>query len=287
MATTRPIRDPRYEDWLHLRLALLSCYRGRPGSLEARFVPTGMTAWLIYRGRATVTIGQEVAQASPGQWLIPRPVPRLHRFTPDIELLSLNFYAQWPTGEPLFSKGLSATLNAADHPELEADALGINQLLEHLVPQHDYTVFAQPMSLPNYLQVQQAFPRFFASLVHALEARGVRPSSPAEMDPRLADALARLQTLPMARPLDLPSIARSGGLSPVQLNRLAVQQLGHTLREHRERQRSEYARRALLAPGTAVKQVALALGFDDLGRFSRWFRRLHGVSPREFRGQRL
>ena len=87
--------------------------------------------WLIYTGSAKVTIGDQTITASPGQWLLPRPVARLQQFTANIEILSLNFYANWPTGEPLFGDRLGLTLNAAK--------TGFGQNLIAVFQPHRYT----------------------------------------------------------------------------------------------------------------------------------------------------
>lgn len=248
-------------------------------------VPTGLTAWLIYQGSAEVIVGSQTLRAHPGEWLIPRPIPRLQRFSADIQLLSLNFYAQWPTGESLFADGLGLVLDASRHPQLERCGLAVDRALERVAPGHDYRVFTHDMSLDAYLQVHRLFAEFFAALVDALAAHDIEPSPPGRVDPRLAEAVELIHHHPLDRPLVIAQLAATVGLSPVHLNRLAVSNLGHTLIQHWEYRRAEYARRCLAVPGTQIKQVALSLGFSTLGHFSRWFNRLHGQSPRVYRAQ--
>lgn len=275
----------RYEDWLHLRLALFSCYHGQPGVRESRMVPSNLTAWLIYRGWGEVVVGNQCLRAGPGEWLLPRPVPRVQRFSADVDLLSLNFYAQWPTGEPLFKEGLGLIFPSRAHPLLERRALVINRVLDRIVPGHDYKVFTQEMPLDAYLRVQRAFADYFAVLVEVLQSYGIVPTPPGMVDPRLARAVDLIQRQPMGSSLVLESLARQVGISAVHLNRLAVQHLGQTLMQHRENRRAEYARRCLAVPGTQIKEVGLALGFSTPGHFSRWFDRVHGLSPRQYRLQ--
>jgi AraC-like DNA-binding protein len=47
--------------------------------------------------------------------------------------------------------------------------------------------------------------------------------------------------------------------------------------------RFESAKQLLLVRGTKISEVARAVGFDDPSHFSRLFRRIGGLSPREYR----
>lgn len=272
----------RYEDWLHLRLALFSCYQGRPGLRENRMIPSHLTAWLIQQGWGEVQVGSQILRAGPGQWLIPPPVSRIQRFSADVELLSLNFYAQWPTGETVFKEGLGLVFEARRYPGLQRQAAAINRILERLVPGHDYRVFTHDMSLADYLGVQQQFMGFFAILVDILRRHGILPSTPGKVDPRLSAALTMMASLPLDTPFRIPVIARKVGISAVHLNRLATHYLGHTLAQHWDFRRAEYARRCLAMPGIQVKQVGLSLGFSVPAHFSRWFNRVHGMPPKRY-----
>ncbi len=44
----------------------------------------------------------------------------------------------------------------------------------------------------------------------------------------------------------------------------------------------QHAAQRLQSPGILAKQVAMELGFSDPFQFSRTFRRIIGVSPRQF-----
>ncbi|MFC1774059.1 helix-turn-helix domain-containing protein [Pseudomonadota bacterium] len=43
------------------------------------------------------------------------------------------------------------------------------------------------------------------------------------------------------------------------------------------------AKKLLQKPGTQIEDVAISVGFADQSNFTRMFRRLGGLSPREFR----
>jgi len=244
-----------------------------------------MTAWLVCRGRAEVVHGKTATTANAGQWLIPRPIARLQRFSDDIELLSVNFFAHWPTGEPLFDLSDAVILEARDHPKMEQRAMALDELIGSLVASHGYGVYMREMPVESYLQIQQVFMDFFRVLIEALATVGLTPAPPGSTDARLSLALNLIERHPYNQPIPLPQLAQAAGLSVVHLNRLAVQHLGKTLRQFCDRRRGEYARRCLLLPGIQVKQVALNLGFSTAGHFSRWFSKQYGLSPRQFQSQ--
>jgi len=43
------------------------------------------------------------------------------------------------------------------------------------------------------------------------------------------------------------------------------------------------AKKFLLEPGMRIEDVAISVGFDEQGNFTRMFRRVSGLNPREFR----
>lgn len=274
-----------YSDWLPLRVALISCYRGQPGMRAFSYLPPGMTAWLIYRGQAEVTCSDVTTVAKAGQWLIPRLIGRFQRFSADIDFLSLNFFAHWPTGESVFDPGHDIVLEAGEHPSLERKAIEVDELIGTLISPHDFGLYMHELPMQPYIEIQRTFMGFFSALIEALATLGLTPAPPGSIDARLALVLNLIERQPYNQPISLPQLAHAAGLSVVHLNRLAVQHLGKTVLQYCDRRRSEYARRCLLLPGIQVKQVGLNLGFSTAGHFSRWFTQQHGLSPRQFQKQ--
>jgi AraC family transcriptional regulator, transcriptional activator of pobA len=78
--------------------------------------------------------------------------------------------------------------------------------------------------------------------------------------------------------------ARALALTPAALNRAIVRDLGRTASELIHERVAVEARRLLLDGRLSVKEVAAALGFDDPGHFSRYFKRATGRAPSQFVG---
>ena len=80
--------------------------------------------------------------------------------------------------------------------------------------------------------------------------------------------------------------AELAGISPRSLQR-RLREAGHSFRAVLDTARFDAAKRLLDDPDNKVIDVGLALGYDSPQHFARSFRRICGLSPREFRYQRL
>lgn len=81
----------------------------------------------------------------------------------------------------------------------------------------------------------------------------------------------------------LTSLARELGISPTHLNRAAQQVLGHSAMGVLHQRLLLEAQRDLTYTSLSVKQIAWSLGFADAAYFTRFFRRLAGRTPTQWR----
>ena len=89
-------------------------------------------------------------------------------------------------------------------------------------------------------------------------------------------------------PIALEHAASLCRLGPTQFCRVFRQEHGISFGQHLVRYRLEQARDRLNHPGALVKEVAYAVGFNDLSYFTRSFKRQLGVCPSEYQaGARL
>ena len=85
------------------------------------------------------------------------------------------------------------------------------------------------------------------------------------------------------RDLSLPVLARRMGVSPRQLSRLCLRELGRSPAALVKRLRLDEARRRLLEPGASVALVGSAVGFAGADAFRRAFEARFGLNPSEYR----
>lgn len=85
------------------------------------------------------------------------------------------------------------------------------------------------------------------------------------------------------RPLRLDELAAGAGVHPVHLARSFRRHYHRSIGEELRRHRIEAVRAALVRGNVSLCDAAAAAGFADQSHMSRVFRRLTGMSPREYR----
>jgi two-component system, response regulator YesN len=83
--------------------------------------------------------------------------------------------------------------------------------------------------------------------------------------------------------LTLPDLAHQVGMSKYHLSRRFREVMGVTLRGYLLRVRLEKAKALLSIMKASITEVAVAVGFNDLPRFDKLFKRYTGVTPSSFR----
>jgi AraC-like DNA-binding protein len=83
--------------------------------------------------------------------------------------------------------------------------------------------------------------------------------------------------------LSLTEIASRYGLNPSYFSRLFHQHAGMPLVEFINRARIQKSCQLLKRSDASVVEIALAVGYNNLSHFNRYFRRIMGMSPREYR----
>ncbi|WP_068250389.1 helix-turn-helix transcriptional regulator [Janibacter corallicola] len=86
-----------------------------------------------------------------------------------------------------------------------------------------------------------------------------------------------------ASPLDIPSLATVALMSPAHFSRQFTATFGETPHRYLQRRRIERAMALLRDHDRTVTDVAMAVGYDSLGTFSRTFREITGRTPSAFR----
>ena len=135
--------------------------------------------------------------------------------------------------------------------------------------------------------------RSFAARCQAIEILGWALASlaqpappPAAADAAVAavlDAISQLDEAGLARPVPLQRLARRAGMGRTAFWNAFVATTGLTPRAYVEARRIEQASLRLHESAAPVRAIASQLGFADPFHFSRVFRRVMGMSPRQWR----
>ncbi|MGF6856416.1 helix-turn-helix domain-containing protein [Paraburkholderia sp. CI3] len=110
-------------------------------------------------------------------------------------------------------------------------------------------------------------------------------SAGATVNDRRAAQIKRLRELiatHVREHLPIDFYAEKLGVTAAQLGRICREELGHSPLSLVNDQLIREAQRDLVYSGSSIKQIAHALGFEDAAYFSRYFRKLTGVTPKEF-----
>jgi len=108
--------------------------------------------------------------------------------------------------------------------------------------------------------------------------RGSRAAMHLERYRALVDASYRTQP-------SLAALARELGITATQLNRVCRQLTGRPALALLHARVILEAQRDLAYTTLSIKQIALGLGFGDAGYFTRFFQRLSGRTPTQWRGE--
>lgn len=95
------------------------------------------------------------------------------------------------------------------------------------------------------------------------------------------------EAVAVCQPITVSAIAAQCGCSTVYINRIFKHQMGIPVKVFIDQYRFETARKLLLSSGLNITEIATEMGFDDVFRFSRFFKRMNGASPSEYKKKSL
>jgi len=97
------------------------------------------------------------------------------------------------------------------------------------------------------------------------------------------DRVCRFIESHVSEPITQAQIARQLNMGQASFSRFFRRMTGRTFTEHMHHLRVGETCRMLVETDEPITQIAFAVGFNNIANFNRIFRRLKGMSPREFR----
>jgi AraC-like DNA-binding protein len=272
-----------FEDWSFLHARLLWCYEGEVAAPHRRLFSrrNQLSAWWIQAGSVTVKRGSDTWTARAGEWIFCGPRPLHQDFSPDARILSINFKLEWPSGDSLVDQTVVVPADA--HPVLGKTARPLVRFINRRFPRIGTALQPQPVELTAFFETQQLFSAWIRACLKTLLAAGVVPSRMGGLDPRVLQALRRLDRHDWRVPFREKNLAAETGLSAGHLDRLFVRQLGLTPRAYLHKRRLESAVATLADSTIPAKKIAYDLGFSSASHFTHWLKRATGKSPRKVR----
>ena len=84
-------------------------------------------------------------------------------------------------------------------------------------------------------------------------------------------------------PLTVLDLAAEAGIHPVYLNRAFRKRFGQTIGQYMRKSRMDYCCTKLASTSTPLAEISAGAGFCDQAHFSRFFKRMHGMTPLAYR----
>ncbi|WP_438483313.1 helix-turn-helix domain-containing protein [Oleiharenicola lentus] len=271
-------------EWANLHAHLLWIYDGLvdPNG-RGNVMAYDITAWLMRKGSVKVVSSSGTLCAGAGEWLFLPPGKRRQEFSPDAHILSVRFRARWPTGEDIYQGDFGLALAATSHPQLLKAAMPLMRTVAQNFPTSTVDLMQAPADLALHVRLQTLSAKWFEAVVAVFNRFGIQTTRMGKFDPRLLQAVRRLDRQPLSKPICEAEVAMVANFSVSQMNRLFHRQFGVSSRGYFERRRYQHAIASLESSSAAIKEIAFGLGFSSLPHFSAWFRKRNGVSPRAFR----
>ena len=89
----------------------------------------------------------------------------------------------------------------------------------------------------------------------------------------------------LANPITLEEVSDASGYSRTYFSRLFKEIVGINFKDYLERERIELASDLLEIEEMSITEISYAVGFNSFSSFWRAFKKLKGVSPREWRNR--
>lgn len=266
-------------DWLHCEsIAERSSRHG--WEIQAHRHDTLFQILHIRRGSGVATIDGRVAPLrGPCVLTVPALVPHGFRFKPGIDgsvftVLQAHVEQVLAAAPALPARLLQPRVIALRGAPAAAIGQAAAQLKGEFLGAQPWRALAIDAALCALLvALERAAPRQEPQRA----TRGSRAAMHLERYRALVDASFRSQPA-------LSGLARQLGITPTQLNRVCRQLTGRSALALLHARVMLEAQRDLAYTTLSVKQIALGLGFGDAGYFTRFFQRLSGRTPTQWRG---
>lgn len=237
------------------------------------------TFWFIESG--SVRIDWEGGSRRVGAGfgvLIPAGLKRWQHFSAEVLVRSLSFRATLDDGRRVFPWTVPLVPG-------RKDGIDLASLAQRIIGRNTSSGrrSLDELSSADRLVVHGALEMFVGELIQWGERSGLPLMESIAADARLVAILRDLNSGLRAGPLPFDHWRKETGLGRVQIDRIAKDALGMSLRAYRDELLLTEIRSSLVAGRESLKETAARLGFFDAAHFNRWVRQRTGTNPKDLR----
>lgn len=269
-------RRPSREQVAHDPRSSFVCFRKRSESYEYDWhAHPEVELTLILAGRGQRFVGDSVATFAPGDVvLIGAETPHTWAFDPTVKPMEAVVVQLAPA---LFAPGAAEFHALVDLFARARRGLRVTGPLRRKIADELIALAACADPLERYA-------RLVTILARLAQASSLEPLALAvathDRDPRVEMLLAHLRDDPSAT---VASLAKRMGMGASVFSRWFRREVGKPCVVYLAELRVGQACELLLSTERSVVDIAFSSGFRNLANFNRWFRRVKGMSPREYR----
>lgn len=272
ITTKRPQREQIARD----PLSSITCFRRRSNAYPFDWhAHSEVELTLIISGRGQRFVGDHVEHFMPGDLVLVGPdTPHTWAFDPAVtpmEAVVVQFAPATFVPGPAEFRALPA-LFARARRGLRIAGATRQRLADDVI------------ALVSCLDALERFGRLVGILAHLAASRALEPlalgMTAHDQDPQVEQLLTVLRRDSSAT---VASLARRAGMSASVFSRWFRREVGKPCVVYLAELRIGQACELLLASERSVLDIAFASGFRNLANFNRWFRRVKGMSPTEYR----
>jgi AraC-like DNA-binding protein len=284
--SAHPQDKKRFDHWSSLHTQLVWVYDKEleaptryPSTWEYTSYP--IPVWFIRKGWIKLHLKTGTETYTAGTWVFPPQASGRQEIATNTHLVSIRFISDWPSGAHLFARPHTISFADDEAPVLSSATrqliAAVNQEKTSPLPLDLEGTFTQ------YLRLQPVFHAWLYAYYETLSARGIPPVTLSQLHEKTRIALLILQSHPLHEPFQEQNLATKVGISISQLNKLFRKDLGFTPLTYWNKRRLLVAYSELSQKNQSIKSISYTLGFSSPSNFTRWFQRLAGTSPKEYR----
>ncbi len=275
------------ENWSILDCHLLWAFEDTltPEQRQIPHVQNAFYPFYLHQGETTITYRSSQETFGPGQWIFPKIDEGKHHFSDDVRLLAVRFNVKWPSEVSLFDRDRTVAFSGKESEGLTRTAKRMVQF----IAKHSllgYKRKGSPVltgSLSDYIRLQPFFYHWIEAFYQAYIRAGYDPIRFGPVSERMRPCIRYMRHRLLSTPFYERELADLVGISVSQICKIFVQEIGVTPQSYWNTRRLHAAKMELSNTDRSIKEIAFSLGFSSPEHFARWFAKIVGTSPREYR----
>lgn len=286
MTASSPFHPIEVLDPRHIRAELIWANERvvEPTYYHLKFEVQDETSCLgIVQGELSYEMEGLEGTVKQGEWFFPGSGNPEISFQPGTRIYSIRFRLLHLEGGRIFPQPDPLPVFGAEAKQLGGSVTPLIRRLEKWPRTESLLLGRNQIPLSENLEIEADFLRWLALYSRVMRTLGQEMRPRTDRDERVMRAMDLIEQHPMSVSWSEEALASSCGVSLRHLRRLFQDNVGKSPRDLYQQRRLELARHGVGETVIPFKELAFELGFRAPPHFTHWFRKVEGMSPRDFR----